>query len=80
MTEGRQPGYLVAVKQLLSTDPMYREELLREAAIMAQFQHDNVTGLVGVVTVRIFHLVSHCSVQCAGWGTVIGGLGVLRKG
>ena len=46
------PGYLVAVKSLHSSaGGSDRQELLEEAAIMAQFSHKNVVSLVGVVTV-----------------------------
>ena len=48
-----QPGYLVAVKVLQDFDSNARSDLLREAAIMAQFQHHCVVGLVGVVTVDV---------------------------
>jgi serine/threonine protein kinase len=45
------PGYLVAIKSLLATFDADRGEILREAAIMAQFVHPYVIGLVGVVTI-----------------------------
>ena len=45
------PAYLVAVKQLHSTaSTEARNEILAEAAVMAQFEHENVLRLVGVVT------------------------------
>jgi hypothetical protein len=52
-------SWLVAVKLLLSSDESAQQqqqpegakrELLEEAAVMAQFQHENVVRLVGVVT------------------------------
>jgi serine/threonine protein kinase len=48
------PGYLVAIKQLKSTEASALEELTREAAFMAQLNHDNVVKLHGVVTVGTF--------------------------
>ena len=45
------PGYLVAIKQLKSTEATALEELTREAAFMAQLSHDSVVRLHGVVTV-----------------------------
>jgi hypothetical protein len=46
------PEYTVAVK-VLKDEPTSGEikEFMREAAIMAQFQHPNVVSLIGVVTV-----------------------------
>jgi serine/threonine protein kinase len=44
---------LVAIKQLKSTEASALEELTREAAFMAQLNHDNVIKLHGVVTVGI---------------------------
>lgn len=47
-----QPGYLVAAKSLHEKCTAGdRQELLEEAAVMAQFHHPHVTALVGVVTV-----------------------------
>ncbi|EDQ90094.1 uncharacterized protein MONBRDRAFT_16259, partial [Monosiga brevicollis MX1] len=49
---GGIPDYLVAVKSLHATSSASdRSELLEEAAVMAQFRHENVVQLVGVVTV-----------------------------
>ena len=45
------PGYLVAIKQLKSIEASALEELTREAAFMAQLNHDNIVKLNGVVTV-----------------------------
>lgn len=50
---GRQvlPAYLVAVKQLhVDATAEARREILLEAAVMAQFDHQHVLSLVGVVT------------------------------
>lgn len=44
------PGYIVAVKTLHSDFHDDREALMKEAAIMAQFQHDRVVRLVGTLT------------------------------
>ena len=45
------PAYLVAIKQLHQTaSTEARNEILGEAAVMAQFEHENVLRLVGVVT------------------------------
>ena len=41
----------MAIKSLHASLDADRSSLLQEAAIMAQFQHPYVTGLVGVVTV-----------------------------
>jgi serine/threonine protein kinase len=41
----------VAVKQLKSEEQSALEELTREAAFMAQLNHDNIVKLHGVVTV-----------------------------
>jgi serine/threonine protein kinase len=49
-TMGR-PGYLVAVKASRTNDLVARTQLLHEAAVMTQFVHERVAGLVGVVTV-----------------------------
>ena len=51
-TEKGMPGYLVAVKSLLnSTDRATdRLQLLSEASLMVQFDHENVVRLIGVVT------------------------------
>ena len=46
-------GFLVAVKQLKTEDEAAYAELTREAAFMAQLNHDNVVKLYGVVTVRL---------------------------
>jgi hypothetical protein len=51
------PGYLVAVKSLLRPDTASHQLMLREAAIMAQFNHERIVGLVGVVTVGVPMLV-----------------------
>eukprot|EP00043_Microstomoeca_roanoka_P011985 m.113350 g.113350 ORF g.113350 m.113350 type:complete len:2370 (-) comp15356_c3_seq2:346-7455(-) len=46
------PGYLVAVKSLHNNDSLAdRQELLEEAAVMAQFDNPHVVELVGVVTI-----------------------------
>eukprot|EP00043_Microstomoeca_roanoka_P011984 m.113312 g.113312 ORF g.113312 m.113312 type:complete len:2350 (-) comp15356_c3_seq1:622-7671(-) len=46
------PGYLVAVKSLHNNDSLAdRQELLEEAAVMAQFESPHVVELVGVITV-----------------------------
>ena len=46
------PGYLVAAKSLHEKcSAGDKQELMEEAAVMAQFQHPHVTSLVGVVTV-----------------------------
>ena len=47
------PGFLVAIKQLKSTEQSALEELTREAAFVAQLNHDNIVRLHGVVTVSI---------------------------
>jgi serine/threonine protein kinase len=52
--ESGVPGFLVAIKQLKSVEPGALEELAREAAFMAQLNHDNVVKLHGVVTVGTF--------------------------
>ena len=45
------PGYIVAIKSpSIETGEIGRLDLLKEAAIMAQFDHPNVVRLVGVVT------------------------------
>ncbi|EDQ90683.1 uncharacterized protein MONBRDRAFT_15893 [Monosiga brevicollis MX1] len=52
LEEPPNPGFLVAVKSLHdAADEKARQELLEEAAVMAQFNHRNVVKLVGVVTV-----------------------------
>eukprot|EP00042_Codosiga_hollandica_P057642 m.856867 g.856867 ORF g.856867 m.856867 type:complete len:1639 (-) comp59640_c0_seq8:47-4963(-) len=43
-------GYLVAVKVSHANSDEGREDILREAAMMAQFSHPHVVALVGVVT------------------------------
>jgi serine/threonine protein kinase len=45
-----QPGYTVAVKVLHQGNGVDTTALLQEAAVMAQFQHDRVVGLIGVIT------------------------------
>ena len=45
------PAYVVAVKTLHDPSAAARQELLEEAAVLAQFDHPNVLKLVGVVTV-----------------------------
>ena len=52
ITEKGSPGFLVAVKSLLnsSNNTTDREELLTEASLMMQFDHENVVKLIGVVT------------------------------
>ena len=47
------PGYIVAVKVLKENvdATSAREQFLSEASLMAQFSHDNVTRLIGVVTI-----------------------------
>jgi hypothetical protein len=45
------PGYLVAIKILHESFDADRTGLLQEAAVMAQFVHERVVGLIGVVTV-----------------------------
>jgi serine/threonine protein kinase len=57
------PGYLVAVKSLIQTDSgIDRTPLLKEAAILAQFNHPHVIGLVGVVTLGdpLLVVVEYC--------------------
>jgi serine/threonine protein kinase len=50
-TERRGPTFLVAVKRLhAQASSEARQEILEEAAIMAQFEHPCVVALVGVVT------------------------------
>jgi serine/threonine protein kinase len=50
--EAKRPGYLVAVKSLHETcSATDKQELLEEAAIMAQFDSHFVAQLVGLVTV-----------------------------
>lgn len=45
------PAFAVALKKLRSAgDTNQKEAFLREASIMAQLQHENVIGLIGVVT------------------------------
>ncbi len=46
-----QPGYIVAVKVLHQSAGEDRKALLQEAAVMAQFEHNRVVRLIGVVTV-----------------------------
>ena len=46
-----QPGYIVAIKSIKAGALWERDGMLREAALMAQFEHPFVTKLVGVVTV-----------------------------
>jgi serine/threonine protein kinase len=45
------PGYLVAVKSLRENSEEGRQRLLKEAAVMSQFAHERVVGLIGVVTI-----------------------------
>jgi len=45
------PGFLVAIKTLKSTETAAQEELMREAAFMAQLNSDYIVKLHGVVTV-----------------------------
>ena len=49
-TATRVPAYRVAVKVPLSNEESKREELFREAALMAQFVHPNIVALIGVVS------------------------------
>ena len=44
-------GYIVAIKSLHDVPGANRTEILEEAALMAQFDHPYVTGLIGVVTI-----------------------------
>ena len=46
------PSFLVAIKQLKSTEQSALEELTREAAFMAQLKHENIVKLHGVITVE----------------------------
>jgi serine/threonine protein kinase len=48
---GSVPGYLCAIKQLLTTDPSGITSLMEESAIMAQLDSDFCVRLIGVVTV-----------------------------
>jgi serine/threonine protein kinase len=63
------PAYLVAVKKLHETaSSEARHEILSEAAVMAQFDHDNVLRLVGVVTAGdpilvVMEFMEHGSLQ-----------------
>jgi serine/threonine protein kinase len=51
LSESGRPNYIVAIKTLHEgAGEGERQDLLREALLMAQFMHDNVVGLVGVVT------------------------------
>lgn len=51
LSESGRPNYIVAIKTLHEgAGEAERQDLLREALLMAQFMHDNVVGLVGVVT------------------------------
>ena len=43
------PGYLVAVKRILSDVASQRAEILEEAVIMNQLHHENIVGLIGVI-------------------------------
>ncbi len=45
------PGYLVAIKTLHASIGADKSALLEEAAVMAQFEHEHIVGLHGVVTV-----------------------------
>ena len=51
-SENGKPGYLVAVKTLINSmdKASDRLQLLAEASLMVQFDHDNVIKLIGVVT------------------------------
>jgi serine/threonine protein kinase len=55
-----QPGYLVAVKS--TKREADKEEILKEATLMAQFHHDHVVRLVGVCTVGapIYIILEYC--------------------
>jgi hypothetical protein len=45
------PCYLVAIKTLHASIGGDKSTLLEEAAVMAQFEHEHIVGLHGVVTV-----------------------------
>jgi hypothetical protein len=45
------PGFLVAIKTLKSDETSAQDELMREAAFMAQLNSDYIVKLHGVVTV-----------------------------
>lgn len=57
------PGFLVAIKELKTQEASAQEELMREAAFMAQLNCDYIVKLHGVVTVfRLscsFGLIAH---------------------
>ncbi|EDQ85118.1 uncharacterized protein MONBRDRAFT_29610 [Monosiga brevicollis MX1] len=62
------PGFLVAVKILKTQSDEALIELTREAAFMAQFNHDNVVRLHGVITkdqpvIMIMEYCEHGSLQ-----------------
>jgi len=59
------PGYLVAVKQLKSTEASALEELTREAVFMAQLNHNNIIRLHGVVTVSPYADNPYCDYRLA---------------
>ena len=63
-SQGGPPGYTVAVKEVTSAieSPQAREDLLQEAAVMAQIgAHENLVSLVGVVTRGMcWVVVSYC--------------------
>ena len=52
-TEKGSPSYLIAIKSLINSMDRAsdRIQLLSEASLMVQFNHDNVVRLIGVVTV-----------------------------
>jgi len=77
------PGYLVAVKQLKSTEASALEELTREAVFMAQLNHNNIIRLHGVVTVSPYRTDPDPSMltiltATTGWPTSNDGDRVLR--
>ncbi len=49
-----------------------RSAMLHEAALMAQFHHENVVGLVGVVTVGdpLLVLLEYCENGLLHWGVM----------
>ena len=65
------PGYLVAVKMAKEESSKDQvDEMKMESAIMAQFKHPNVVGLIGQVSVCIslcmclwIHLIYVCLYQ-----------------
>lgn len=62
-----------AVKVLKTSDSNARTELLREAAMMALFEHPNIVMLLGVVTIpRNMSVYSRLSLSCVLFSNVFG--------